>query len=159
MTSSTPDDLARVRAHAETSRGPAERLEFRIRTRAGETRWIGHVCQPVFREDGTWLGRRGSNRDITERKGAEESLRESNRLLDAILTASGVGIAYAKDRRIRWANDAMARIFRFSGEEDYLGKDTRVLYASDEEYQRIGRLIYESPPGQVIETEGPVQAS
>jgi PAS domain-containing protein len=34
-------------------------------------------CQPVFDEQGRFLGRRGSNRDVTEHKGAEEALRES----------------------------------------------------------------------------------
>jgi PAS domain S-box-containing protein len=49
-------------------------LEFRIITRNGEERWIGHECQPVFNTNGGYLGRRGSNRDITERKRAEENL-------------------------------------------------------------------------------------
>jgi PAS domain S-box-containing protein len=40
-------------------------LAFRIRTRAGQERWIEHVCGPVIAEDGRNLGRRGVNRDIT----------------------------------------------------------------------------------------------
>ena len=49
-------------------------LEFRIITRNGEERWIGHECQPVYSTNGGYLGRRGSNRDITERKEAEKIL-------------------------------------------------------------------------------------
>lgn len=49
----------------------ASKLDFRVMTRAGEERWISHACQPVFGNDGRWLGRRASNRDITERKQAE----------------------------------------------------------------------------------------
>jgi len=52
-------------------------LEFRIITRNGEERWIGHECQPVSNINGEYLGRRGSNRDITERKRVEEALWES----------------------------------------------------------------------------------
>ena len=52
--------------------GRPEELEFRIQTRTGETRWIGHVCQPVVGEDGTYLGRRASNRDVTARRQAAE---------------------------------------------------------------------------------------
>ncbi|MFK5971258.1 MAG: PAS domain S-box protein [Candidatus Marithrix sp.] len=48
--------------------------EFRIINKAGQVRWIGHVCQPVFGDDGNFLGRRGSNRDITENKQAELEL-------------------------------------------------------------------------------------
>ncbi len=51
--------------------------EFRLITREGETRWIGHVCQPVFSSEGRWLGSRGSNRDITDSKKAEEALKQA----------------------------------------------------------------------------------
>ena len=46
--------------------------DFRIHTRSGEERWIAHVCQEVFNKKGESLGRRASNRDITERKRAEK---------------------------------------------------------------------------------------
>jgi PAS domain S-box-containing protein len=49
-------------------------IEFRIITRGGEERWLEHVCQPVYSSTGNYLGRRGSNRDITERRRAEEAL-------------------------------------------------------------------------------------
>jgi len=58
-------------------------LDFRIVTRRGEERWISHVCHPVFGHDGRWLGRRASNRDITNRKQAEAELRRANQDLDA----------------------------------------------------------------------------
>ncbi len=51
-------------------------LDFRIVRRDGETRWINHVCQPVLADDKKLLGRRASNRDITERRRMEEALRE-----------------------------------------------------------------------------------
>jgi PAS domain S-box-containing protein len=51
-------------------------IEFRIITRGREQRWLEHVCQPVYGSQGKYLGRRGSNRDITERKRAEEALEE-----------------------------------------------------------------------------------
>ena len=70
-----PNWLAHRRASA-ASPTPV-RLEFRIRTAVGETRWIDHVCAPVVGEDGANLGIRGSNRDITERKRAEEDLRRA----------------------------------------------------------------------------------
>jgi light-regulated signal transduction histidine kinase (bacteriophytochrome) len=56
-------------------------LEFRIIHRDGTTRWIGHLCQPVFDARGCFLGRRGSNRDITGRKQAEQALQESSQKL------------------------------------------------------------------------------
>jgi PAS domain S-box-containing protein len=50
-------------------------IEFRMLLQNGSVRYIGHVCQPVFDDQGLYLGKRGSNRDITERKHAEEELR------------------------------------------------------------------------------------
>jgi PAS domain S-box-containing protein len=78
-----PDDRALFKVHleeAEITSPPCE-LEFRINHRNGMTRWIGHVCQPVFDAQTSFLGRRGSNRDITDRRRAEEALRESTEKL------------------------------------------------------------------------------
>jgi PAS domain S-box-containing protein len=51
-------------------------LDFRIVRRDGEVRWINHVCQPVYTDDNRLLGRRASNRDVTERRRIEVALRE-----------------------------------------------------------------------------------
>ena len=56
-------------------------IEFRILRPDGSIRWIAHACQPVFDEQARFLGRRGSNRDITERKKAKDALRESEKQL------------------------------------------------------------------------------
>ncbi len=50
-------------------------IEFRIICKNGEERWIGHNCQSVTTQDGKKLGRRISNRDITQQKENEEQLR------------------------------------------------------------------------------------
>jgi PAS domain S-box-containing protein len=70
------EDTERWTAHRHAADASADpiRLEFRIRTAAGETRWIDHVCAPVVGEDGANLGVRGSNRDVTERKQSEHDL-------------------------------------------------------------------------------------
>jgi PAS domain S-box-containing protein len=69
-----PDDKDRYIAHTSTyqeNSGPGE-IEFRIVTKEGNTRWIGHRCQPVSDTYGNQIGRRGSNRDITGQKILEE---------------------------------------------------------------------------------------
>jgi len=50
-------------------------MEFRIHTRDHREVWIDHVCQNVYSLKGEYLGRRSSNRDITDRKRSEEALR------------------------------------------------------------------------------------
>lgn len=73
-----PDDRTLMEEHlkrfSEASRDVSH-LDFRIISKSGVERWMSHTCQPVFGEDGTWLGRRGSNRDITKRKLLEDKLR------------------------------------------------------------------------------------
>lgn len=54
-------------------------IEFRIVTREGSVRWMEHVCRPLFGVDDRYLGRRVSNRDITERKRIEAEIQERNR--------------------------------------------------------------------------------
>lgn len=64
-----PDDLVAFDRHvADERRRIIGETEYRIVRPDGTYRWIGHNCQPVFHEDGHYLGFRGSNRDITERK-------------------------------------------------------------------------------------------
>jgi len=47
---------------------------FRIILPDGRVRWLEHACQPVFDDCGEYLGRRASNRDITERVELQERL-------------------------------------------------------------------------------------
>ena len=76
-----PDDRARVAPHIAGHVQPdgAHTLEFRICHRSGGVRWIEHICQPVYDVQGHFIGRRASNRDITERKRAEAVI-EANRV-------------------------------------------------------------------------------
>lgn len=48
--------------------------EMRIITRTGDELWILHTCQPVFDSNGKPAGRRACNRDIHDRKQAEQAL-------------------------------------------------------------------------------------
>ena len=80
-----PEDLPLFHSHLAEERlldHPGE-LEFRIVRPDEELRWIHHVCQPVFASHGGFIGMRGSNRDITERKAAEKELRARTEELDA----------------------------------------------------------------------------
>ena len=75
----------------------AGEIELRILRPDGSVRWLAHACQPAFDDQGNELGRRGSNRDITERKRTEESLRESEHQLRAL--SSQILTAQETERR------------------------------------------------------------
>jgi PAS domain S-box-containing protein len=78
-----PEDRAKFLHHSENLREESKpySLEYRVITKTSETLWISHSCAPLFTPDGGYAGRRGTNRNITERKRAETALRESNSLL------------------------------------------------------------------------------
>ncbi|MCP4624462.1 MAG: PAS domain-containing protein, partial [bacterium] len=67
-------------------------IQFRIRRRDGEIVWIEHACRPVMDEQGKFLGYRASNRDITERKRAEEEIEEINQRMTLAADSAGIGI-------------------------------------------------------------------
>lgn len=74
-------DLITKHFRRDFRKNGASHVEFRIVTRKGEERWISHYCQPVYGSDGSFLGRRCSNRDLTERKQIEEALQKSSEKL------------------------------------------------------------------------------
>lgn len=78
-----PDDRPQFTVHrAETNMNKKSgEIDFRIQRADGQERWINHICQPVFDNNGMFIGTRGSNRDITEHKHAEDSLQFANEQL------------------------------------------------------------------------------
>ncbi len=101
-----------VRTGASARRGP---LEFRFLKRDGTLRWTSHTCQPVVDSAGAFLGMRGCNADITEKKQTERALRESEARL-----AEAIGIA----RLGSWHLDLQNGEFAVSREHlDMMGYD------------------------------------
>ncbi len=58
-----PDDVANLKNHKHNifDNKEIDPIEFRIITKSGEERWIGHVCQTIYNADGVNIGIRGSN--------------------------------------------------------------------------------------------------
>ncbi len=88
-----PEDRSRVLCHlADAADDSDHMLDFRILRKDGEVRWIAHGCRPVFGQDGSFRGRRASNRDITDRKRTEAALLEAKNCLALALDASQLSI-------------------------------------------------------------------
>jgi len=129
--------------------------DFRIRRRDGAVRWIRHTCQTIRRADGTALGRRATNRDITDRKQAENALKESEERFSTAFFNSPVSqsIITQANSEIVMVNDACCRLFGYSREE-LIGAVTAKLnlwqhpadrQAAVEALQRTGHM----PPQEV----------
>jgi PAS domain S-box-containing protein len=78
--------------HEVTAEGRFLPIEFRIRRKDGKVRWFEHICRPVIGGNGENLGIRGSNRDITARKLAEETLAAERERLAVTLRSIGDGV-------------------------------------------------------------------
>jgi len=82
-----PADQEKIRDHYQ-SIGAADdvihHIDYRIITKSGEERWLSHYCQPVFRQDGSYLGRRENKRDISQRKLVEAALQRANQKLNLL---------------------------------------------------------------------------
>jgi PAS domain S-box-containing protein len=128
-------------------------LEYRIRTSAGEERWVWEQGCGIFSGDSELQSLEGFITDITEQKQAELDLRkahaqleqrvaertaelqESNeelRLFKTFAEASGEGFGMSDmDRRIVYGNAALARLVGASKPEDAYGKHPSIYYSDD----------------------------
>ena len=81
-----PEDEFLVDSHFDLiSSDELHDVDFRIITRDGEARWISHACKAVFDDEGKWMGRRASNRDITDRKQMQAKLEEYSKHLEDLV--------------------------------------------------------------------------
>jgi sigma-B regulation protein RsbU (phosphoserine phosphatase) len=120
-----PDDRRLWTEHRHDitqAKAPGE-IEFRIVRPDGDTRWIHHVCQPVFDDNGNFLGTRGSFSDITTRTQAEE---KNLRLAGIVESSDDAVIGKTVDGIITSWNRGAAKIFGY-GEDEVLGKSVTIL--------------------------------
>jgi PAS domain S-box-containing protein len=138
-------------------------VEFRIQTKAGDTRWIAHGCRPVFGSDGSYLGRRASNRDVTAAKEAELQYRT------IVQTARDGYLVIAQDTHFIDTNDAYCRMLGYQRDELLALKiadieaeeDPEEVQRHSAEIRRNGHAQFETrhrrKDGMVIDVEVTVQ--
>lgn len=114
-----PADLSVVGYHFDIiGSGDPCSMDFRIVTRTGEERWISHACQVIFDKTGQWLGRRGSNRDMTETKKLEKQLLQSGTNFDTFFNAIDDLLFVLDPRgRITHVNDTVLHRLGFTKDE------------------------------------------
>jgi PAS domain S-box-containing protein len=145
-----PDGRAIVGRHLDErfESDEATTLDFRILTRAGEERWISHVCTPVYGADGRPLGRRASNRDITGRKRAEsqreaalEALRRRERDFSTLVeNAADMIVRFDADLHHMYCNPAVERQLGIPV-QTFLGKTPLEVGGLREQAQFIDRSL------------------
>ncbi|MFB3925138.1 MAG: PAS domain S-box protein [Syntrophales bacterium] len=110
--------------------------EFRIITKSGETRWIMETVASI-----QYNGRRAilaNSMDITERKIADMTLKETSRMLETTITACPLAIVVIdNDYCVKVWNPAAERIFGWSGHE-VLGRPVPTVPENmKEEFHRL----------------------
>ncbi|MDI6885358.1 MAG: PAS domain S-box protein [archaeon] len=152
-----PEDLERVaNCYRRMQEGKVTQREYEYRAlhKDGKTRVIVNMNVGRMEYQGE-VSIIGTVKDITERKRAEDVLRESKELVDNILAASPIGIGVVENRKLSWANKRMMELFGFNlDEEYYIGQSAEVIYASKEEYGRVGQIFYENlKEGKIVEAD------
>jgi PAS domain S-box-containing protein len=97
--------------------------------------------------------------DLTaQRKAEAESLRQQT-LFEAIVNDAPQGIFIADDRhRVLLVNPAATRIFGYTPNE-LIGKSSRLVYVSDDDYERVTRLRLDLNAPDMDERAEPIQVS
>jgi PAS domain S-box-containing protein len=90
-----PEDRDRIAPHFTGHGGGDDemQLQFRIRRRDGQLIWVEHVCRPVHDETGRFIGRRASNREISEHKRLAADLAQARDQAEAANRAKSVFLA------------------------------------------------------------------
>ncbi len=99
--------------------GPVHELDFRIIRRDGSVCWIAHTCQFIHTPDGKNIGKRVSNRDITERKQIERTLQDSEERFRVAMESirDAFIIIERENSTILWWNSAAETIFGYRRNE------------------------------------------
>ncbi len=115
---------ANAKAEVARSAGSVEvvDLEYRVRKPDGDVRWVRHRSYPAV-VDGVPASRINVIlTDITERKRAEEVLRESAEKYYAIVERAPFGVFIHRDGEVLFFNDAAREIFKYGSDDELVGR-------------------------------------
>ena len=117
-------------------------ITHRILLADGLVRWQRWSDRAIFDENGTVIEYQSVGRDVTEQKQSEEALRASEASLASIFRAAPVGIGIVSARIFLRVNDRLCSMTGYSTDE-LIGKNSRILYPADEDYEYVGKVKYD----------------
>jgi PAS domain S-box-containing protein len=129
---------------------PSHHLDFRIVDIKGEIHWISHWCAAVYSDSGEYIGRRESNRDITDRIQKDQELAKWGQIFEH--AEWGIVLGSADGKTIELMNPAFARMHGFEPGEilkkdiaDYFSPECRAEIAANiEQAHQKGHHVWES---------------
>jgi two-component system, cell cycle sensor histidine kinase and response regulator CckA len=139
------DDRERVRAAAEEARrtGVGKTLEYRIRHKDGTWRVLESTASVIRSPAGEPQKLVIVNRDITERKKAAESLRQSESGFRSMVEDAPYGIFRCRsDGKLVSANPAFQRMLGYENQEALLQRNlAEEVFSSASEFHKLKNLL------------------
>src|SRR6266404_2589051 len=139
------DDRERVREAAEEARrtGIGKALEYRIRHKDGTWRVFESTASVIRSPAGEPQKLVIVNRDVTERREAAESLRQSESGFRSVVEDAPYGIFRCRsDGKILSANPALQRMLGYEDREELLRRNlAEDVFSSGSEFQKLKSLL------------------
>jgi PAS domain S-box-containing protein len=137
-----PDDRQMVwdKVKAAIDKRNRFNMTYRIHCAGGVEKWVMETGQGIFSENNDLLAIEGFITDITERKLAEESLRQSEERHRQIVESSTDAIITRAGEFIVYANPAALKLFRASHAEGLVGKRYLDLVHPDDRAESVERI-------------------
>ena len=152
-----PEDRERVKnAAAEARRtGVGKTLEYRLRHKNGAWLVLESTSSVIQDADGKPEKLIIVNRDVTERKRAEETLRRLETGFRSVVEDAPYGIYRANTAgRFLQVNPALQKMLGYDSTEELLGKDLpSEIFGHSEEYQRLTELLTRTEEIKDLEME------
>jgi len=143
------EDLPRLSENFQSVlSGHAAANEYRILTKRGDIRWIRTSSQPIYAGDRV-IGLQGVLSDITERKEAEEKLRNSEETYRTLLENAPIGIYYNDFYgRFVYGNKKAEEIIGYKS-EDLLGESfLKLELLSPDDLRKAAQLLSRNREGE-----------
>jgi two-component system cell cycle sensor histidine kinase/response regulator CckA len=151
-----PDDRERVKNAAEDSRrsGVGKTLEYRLRHKNGTWLTLESTSSVIRNVNGEPEKFVVVNRDVTERKSAEQALRRSESGFRSLVEDAPYGIYRASmTGQFLQVNPALLKMLGYELAEDLLGKDLASIFLHAGEYQRFAELLARTTEMKDVEME------
>jgi PAS domain S-box-containing protein len=125
--------------------GIKETLISNFITKSGKVIWTSVSTNPIFDDEGKYVGALGMFTDVTERKKNDEELIEMQKKFQAIFDNTADGIYQSTvDGKFIMVNPSMARIFGYDSPGDLLRSVTDIgtqVYADPEDRKKMSKII------------------
>ncbi|MEE9418252.1 MAG: PAS domain S-box protein, partial [Desulfatiglandaceae bacterium] len=111
--------------------------DFEFKRKDGSVLWATVSGNPMFDDDGQFIGNFSMISDISDKRRTEETLRESEEKYRSVVEGSIQGITILRDDIIQFANQAFAKIFGYTSPDELVGKNIWETLIDPEEWAEL----------------------